>query len=468
MEGQVSRIKLSCLLSMTIMVVACTQTGTVTRDPTGTTDLFAPTPTIGASTTTEAPQSLEKALLLKVDPLLNPDPAREGIPMGDWWYGHASPTNRWLLAQVGYEEGSAETRLVDLVNWEISGKWHLDWTQGQAVTDDGIGYVIEGVAYVPGGTTASPRMVRVRPGGEDPEGVAELPQGFNTWDQMHIDNQGRVLAMGYTLLDPELGAGPADLLVVEPAIGDVRDIPLPGVRMGTVDEVDIGQDWLGYVNVIPTVVWDGERSRALVVNGDRLVVTEVDLKTGQVLDHPYSAHGWSAEPPSGGATASAVLSPDGARLYVARSESWYQTGEDTWTRTTTSKGIVVIDTSSWEVIHQLEEPMATVALSPGGQHLLAWGFQQIEGNEGSSMQSEPTLLIDPMTLDVRFRLGPPNEGSFSSFGSFDAASQLAYVTWWDNISHLEIVDLETGAVLGTREGDQFQVLSESGLMGVYP
>ncbi|MGA7226805.1 MAG: hypothetical protein WBZ45_01170, partial [Acidimicrobiia bacterium] len=283
--------KLGGLAVLTTLAVACTLGATQGQTPT--TDFFAPTPTIGDPTTSTSIQvprttapDIEKALLVEVDPLLNP--VGEGIPMGDWWYGLPSPNQHWLITQVGHESGSAEVRLVDLVNWRVAGSWPYGWVQGQAVTDDGIGYLVEGVAYVPNGDTPPPRLLRFEPGHEDPEGVAELPQGFNTWDQTHVDATGRLLILGFTVLDPRMGGGPATLLVFDPDKESFTEIPLASTDIGTVGEVDTGEQYQGYVLVVPGVVWDDQRSRVIVVNGDNLIITEVDLETGQVQDHPYS------------------------------------------------------------------------------------------------------------------------------------------------------------------------------------
>ncbi len=463
------KLRISHLLLVMMLPVACTVGATQGQTPT--TDFFAPTPTIGEPTTTtsiEVPRTtapdIEKALLLEVDPLLNP--AGEGIPMGDWWYGFPSPNQHWLIAQVGNESGSAEVRLVDLVNWRLVGSWPYGWVQGQAVTDDGIGYLVEGVAYVPNGDTPPPRLLRVQPGHEDPEGVAELPQGFSTWDQTHVDATGRLLILGFTVLDPRMGGGPATLLVFDPDKESLTEIPLASTDIGTVGEVDTGEQYQGYVLVVPGVVWDDQRSRVIVVNGDNLIITEVDLETGQVQEHPYSVEGWSDERPSGGATSSAALSPDGSRLFIARTESTYEIDETNWSRSTTSKGIVVIDTASWDVVDHLDDPLGSIALSPDGKHLLGSGHEAVESDGGYSMSPRPIIDLDPDTLSVRFQLQPPNEGDFSSILSFDPTSTFGYMSWWDNIAHVDVVDLETGQIVASREGPQVQVLGDSGLMGV--
>lgn len=463
--------KLNGLIAVTMLAVACTMGANQGQTPT--TDYFAPTPTIGDPITTTSiraprttPPDVEKALLLKVDRFLTPEPGYPGIPMGDWWYGDTSPDHRWLLAQVGHDNGSGEIRLVDVLNWRTVGSWPEGWTQGQAVTDDGIGYLVVGVADVPGADTPSPRLLRVRPGREDPEGVAELPQGFSTWGQVHVDAAGRVLILGFTSLDPELGGGPATLVIFEPGTGSLSEIPLPSTQVGTVERIDIGEDYGGYVDVVPGVVWDDHRSRVLVANSDSLNITVIDTETGQVQDHSFTVPGWSEERPSGGATSSVAFSPDGTRLFISRTESSYEVEETSWSRSTISKGVAVIDTESWTVTNQTDAAIGWIVLSPDGSHLLGSSYQTVESDSGYSSTAQPTLDLDPETLDMQFQLEPPNEGDFSGISSFDRSSTIGYVSWWDSIQHVNAIQLETGLIMTSREGNQVLVLGEAGLMGI--
>ncbi len=62
---------------------------------------------------------------------------------------------------------------------------------------------------------------------------------------------------------------------------------MPGVVIGQVDPVSQGP-WAGYLYTSPSFTWDPRGARLLVVHGDEDVISEVDIETGEVIEHPVA------------------------------------------------------------------------------------------------------------------------------------------------------------------------------------
>jgi DNA-binding beta-propeller fold protein YncE len=262
------------------------------------------------------------------------------------------------------------------------------------------------------------------------------------------------------------------IVSVDLPTGKVTELQLPHVTIGVLEEVDIGEEWFPLVGANPAVVWDG--TRALVVHADRDVVTEVDLETGAVTDHPFGPEtsesagllAWLVPPaqaggmPSAESTRSAVLSPDGGRLYVAtRLGQAIVESEDDWYLRTDSVGLKVVDTKTWTLVNRLDAPIGEVDISPDGTRLLASGFTRLDRLSSTDFESHGVFVIDTSSLEVLAH----HEGLEEWFSpiSFSADGRFGYVSTW---TKTDVIDLESGNLIRTVTGSGMPLWGEIGVM----
>ena len=462
------------LIAMALIVTiaaACTDPGVV-EEPLAAPDVFAPTPTIAPdpapSTTTTRPIptttiDVERAALHRVDPMtLESLPGFTPIPAGDYFWGSVSNNGRWLAGYASNEDGGVtEVRLLDVTNWEVVASWQTVGSGELHVTDEGV------VFYAQGGPSW-PMLKRMRPGAKD-EVASELPEGFSPLTPIH--QHGPLIAVIGTTGDWGLTSQEPMIATVDLSSGEVSAIELPQVTYGPIEEIDIGEEWSPWIGAYPAVVWD--RERALIVHADRDVITEVDLIGGQVTDHRFgpeaSALGrlftWLASPAQAGgmpiadSTRSAVLSPDGRRLYVAtRVGEAVVASEDDWYLGTRSTGLQVIDTEAWSRIDRLDAPIGEVHLSPDGKRLIGWGFTQEDRLSTTTFESHGVFVIDTTSLEVLAHHEGPDDWYYPI--SFSGDGRFGYLTTWSRTS---IIDLAAGDAIGSRLGAGFQVWGEAGV-----
>jgi hypothetical protein len=389
-------------------------------------------------------------------------PGADPIPVGDYFWGSVSENGRWLAGRAEDEDGGiADVRLIDVEDWEIVASWQPIGYGELHVTD-------EGAVYYAQGGPSWPTLKRLMPGAED-EVVAQLPEGFSPLGPLH--QHGPRIAVFGTTADWDGDNQSAMIATVDLASGEVVEIELPNVTIGIVEEVDIGQEWSPFVGANPALVWDEER--ALIVHADQDVVTEVELTGGLVTDHRFgpeasrwgSLFAWLAAPAQAGgmtfaeSTRSAALSPDGLLYVATRVGEAVIEGEDEWYLLTDSVGLVVIDTETWARVGRLDAPIGEVHLSPGGNRLLAWGFTQEDRLSTTTFESHGVFVIESSTLKVLAHL----EGSdtWSSPISFSADGRFGYTTSW---AGTDVIDLESGEMVGGRNGTGIQLWGEVGII----
>jgi hypothetical protein len=447
-------------------VVACTRQQATEDSVTP----LAPPDTLSEPTTTRpAPTTtldVEQTSISRVDPVtLQPLDGAAPLTMGDWsdWYwADTSDNGRWLAMTVGNENsGLSELRLVDLQAWEVVEAWSTSYGGALHVDDEGTVRTVGG----------SPELLSYSPSPGGARAAIDLPSGFSTWFPIAVQ-QDRVFMLGAVTTGM---TSEASIVVVDLSSGEMRDIALPEVPIGLVDQIPVRPSQVADVDVTPSVVWDWPR--ALLVHAGEDVVSEVDLETGAVSQHRFGPGelevgelGELDESVIGvaylGHQRTAVLAPDGRTLFVGTQSAELTTGETSWQATSFPTGLTTIDTANWEVIDHVEAPISNITISPDGSRLLGTGYINTQAGNSYSYESSNYYVIDPTNREVltEYRLENPMTNSFSpaSFGP----GGIAYITsWGDPMTTIQVIDLDDGAVLNTLTGQELWMLGPVGVLG---
>jgi hypothetical protein len=410
-------------------------------------------------------------LYLVDPPTLEPIEGVETMRLGDWVWGMSSPNGAWLALRVGLDDNAIEEmHLIDVAAWTDVASWSPAAEELLAVGDDGSIYTVVGA----GGWVS-----RWTPEGVGPEREVDLPSNFYPWQGALFDEEHAYL---FGRISDSSGENEhAAIVVAELDGGAGTTIELPDVESGVIETVDVGADFSPSLFASPAVVWDVPNGRALVVQADEDVITEIALATGETVDHSYGAEAsiigsllaWLVPPASakggyGETRRSAVLSGDGSTLLVASSIGDIQVSDDDWSVTTVPSGIVAIDTASWEVVDRLDAPISDIAVSPDGASIIGYGGEMRESPNDSGYESRGYYLIDAEVLEVVTSHGTDDSSRAYSTVGFDAMGRVGYVGYYDFYGRMsiDIVDLETGAVVGTVTATDLQLFSEAGVIGV--
>jgi len=460
------------LVVIALVVGACT--ATVDLPPTSqpsSSSLPPPTTTstLPATTTTDLPS--HDVGLYRVDPAtLTPVTGTEPLTTGDWITGRLSDNGEWLALHV-WIESDPETNLIQVIHiptGEIVTEMPGRLANLVGVADDGTVYTMLWRV------TERWTLRKLVPGATGFEVVSDaLPSEFVLWGQSSSVQSDHLVFLGSFGGDFEESV--AGIVTIDLTDGSAESYRLPDLTIGIVGEVDLG-DWSAPEFVEPALVWDPTGNRALVVHGDRLAVTEVDLATGDVAEHDLSSSAswwgrlftWLVPPalakgdPSFGIKRSAVLSPSGEMLYVASARSevvWDDDGE--WEILTLPQGVQAIDTVTWEMVARWDIPASTVALSPNGNYLVAGGTTITETLSTGDFGSEGIFVIDTGSDELIGHLDGPNEYPevhFSPDGDF------LYMVGSGG-GQIDIVDLTTLEVTDTAVGpEQLALIGDVSLL----
>lgn len=440
-----SRRGLAAIVALVLTVAACTASGQP-AGPTTPPDAFAPTPTIGAPTTTRpAPTTtvdVERTVIQRVDPrTLEQLPGFEPIPMGDWignWT--LSPDRRYLAGYVGRDNaGANEVRLIDVNEWSLLAARPVSIDSDMQVSNDGTVFF-----------SHLGQMRRLRVGEMGQPVVADLPEGFFSWGSGGLTD-GRIAMFVTRYLSPTVPEE-AMIIAVDVNSGEVDKIELPEVRVGQVEPESQGP-WASYLYTSPSFNWDPAGTRTLVVHGDEDVVSEIDLESGVVSEHPFSSsrHG----SPTTGSRRWSALSPDGRRLYVSTRQVALIEDDDTWMVRTSGTGVSAIDTTTWQVVARTDAPISDISLSPAGDRLFATGYATEEGESISVSESSGLFVLDPVDLAVLTHYPPERAEQWYGPFTFNAEAGVGYASTWVGIPRIYAIDLATGQVLATAEDAEF-------------
>jgi hypothetical protein len=459
--------------ALILFVAACTDAG---AGPTAFTSSSQPRPTTTAvattthRATTSTTDDDEHASLFRVNPVsLEPLPGFDPIPAGDTIWAASSPNGRWMALVTGHDSpNSRDLRLIDMANWEVVTDLHHPWYDVHLMTDDGVAYWLEGS-----------RLKGIRAGGASVETIGiNLPATFIA-RQVHFRSETQIAIFGTNQLN-QRGDQLVELVTVDLTSGERTLIELPDIPFGSIGEVTAGE-YTFFIPITPVIVWDQARDRALVVHGDGESVTEVGLADGTVRKHAIGAAAspmgrllaWLAPParakgPNLGTDVYAELSRDGRFLYVAVQRGDIVLDEYTnWTVTSTATGLKKIETETWQVVGRLDAPISQIALSPDGAHLLGTGSTAAETNTSYEYHSSGLFVIETRSLEMVEQIEPFATDQFHGGFSFSQDSRYGYAeTVIVDRTRIDVIDLASGQILTTREGDVIHIVGELGLLGV--
>ena len=452
-----SRRGLAAFVAPLLILVACTESADPPQ-PTAPPDVFAPTPTIGPTTSTRpAPTTTldtERVVLQRVDPVsLEPITAFEPIPMGDALWGWvASPDGRYLAATVDAGgSGVPEMRLVDLQSWVPVMSWPGSGDFMFHVNEFG------SVFYVTYGTTPEVRFASTD--GESTM-LASLPPNYSVWGAESVTE---ALFLLYGTKPAEPGSGQTEQVFVATIGLDevgavVNEILLPDVRIGTVDPVSQGA-WAGYLYTSPSFTWDAIGIRLLVAHGDEDVISEIDIHTGETVEHPIAG----TVDLGSGARRMSALSPDGRLLHVATRSVELIEDDDDWMVITRPAGVKSIDTTTWEMVVRTDEPISDIWVSPNGS-LLGSGYTTEESESIYLQDSTGLYLLDGSNLSVRVHYPPESPEQWWGPVSFSQSGAMAYASTWVQNPRVHAIEMATGEFLSTAESTE--TLEMIGTVGV--
>jgi hypothetical protein len=381
--------------------------------------------------------------------------AFEPIPMGDYiWDSKVSPDGRYLAATVYQDSGSTEMRLIDLQTWLPVASWQEAADSIVHINESGTVYFIsQQVPY-------SPAFRIVRADATESTVMASLPPDYGLWGAERATDEFFVL---FGTKPAEPGSEDPDQVFVMTidiaSAGVLTEIPIPGVQIGSVDPVSQGP-WASYLYTSPSFTWDPVGGRLLIAHGDEDVVSEVDVATGEVVEHPVSG---TTDPGSGSRRISA-LSPDGRLLYVATQSVELIEDDDDWKVITRPAGIKILDTETWEVVGRSDEPVSDFWVSPNGEGLIAAGYSTEESESVNLYESTGLYLLDQDDLSVRVHYPPERDDQSWGPVTFSNAGSIAYPSTWLNLPQVHALELASGEMLSTAESTE--TLEMMGPVGV--
>ena len=453
-----SRRGLAAFVAPLFILAACTESATPPQ-ATAPPDAFASTPTIGPSTTTRpAPTTTldtERVVLQRVDPVsLEPMTAFEPIPMGDaLWGSVASSDGRYLAATVDAAgSGVPEMRLVDLQSWMPVTSWPESGDFMFHIDQHG------SVFYVTYGATAEFRFAATDSTGSTL--ITSLPAHYGLWGAESVTE---ALFLLYGTKPAEPGSERQEQVFVatvqlDEAGAVLAEIPLPGAVIGQVDPVSQGP-WAGYLYTSPSFTWDPVGARLLVVHGDEDVISEVDIETGQVVEHTTAG----TVDLQLGARRLSALSPDGRLLYVATRTVELVEDDDNWMVITRPGGVKTIDTTTWEMVVRTDEPISDIWVSPNGA-LLGSGYTTEESESIYLQDSTGLYLLDPSDLSIRVHYPPESPDQWWGPVTFSESGSIAYASTWVQNPRVHAIEMATGEFLSTAESTE--TLEMLGTVGV--
>jgi len=390
-------------------------------------------------------------VIQRVDPVsLDPLSAFEPIPMGDWLgEPKTSPDGRFLAAAVGDDSAENQLRLVDLQSWLPATSWATFPDLIVHVDDAGTVYFI--MYY------ETPQLHFSVLDGTGSTMIADLPEGMSVWGADMIGEQ--IVLFGTRVPSADGGEG-ALVATVDVSSREVTEIDLPEVHVGPVEPVSQGP-WASYLYNSPSFTLDRAGKRVLVAHANESSVTEVDLATGQAMQHDLAD---ATATPETGTRRWGAVSPDGRFLYVASRDVELIEDDDNWWVSTVPAGVAAIDTSSWQIVARTDADISDIYVSPAGDRLVASGYTSEEFGSVQVSESTGLFMLDPTDLTVLLHY--PSERPDQRWGAvtYSSAGAIAYAWTWLDTPRVHALELSTGKMLATAES--LETLAMVGPVGV--
>jgi hypothetical protein len=337
------------------------------------------------------------------------------------------------------------------------------------VADDGVIYWLSGEQ----GLT----LYRLGPGDDQAEALyTDFPPNFTSVN-LNILTDGRIGVFG--VRRDEHAAGVANLVLIAADASTHENIPLENVIAGYANEPDPDATIQVFEFAGNAPVWDNESGRFLLVEAARDVVTEVNLTTNEVTEHPFSPpvafldQLWTfitpvaqAKGPESGVTREAVLAPDGQSLFVATVLTETEVEDSSWETTRSPEDLIVIDVETWDVSN-LDIAVDTLEPSPDGSHLLANGAEVTEGTTaGFEVQPSPVYVINMSAPEVLLGFQTSDESAAEI--QFSADGELVYIsTWSQDIVTIDILDLGLLQLTGAVSFRELSLVGQAGYMAFH-
>ena len=434
-------------------VAACTGDTTTTSQ--------TQTTTSAEATTTTRPQITDGGLV-PIDPAtLVPLPGAESITRGDWFEGTVSPYGTWLALLKWLRSEQEWVEIVDLTTNEVVAETRVpQGASGLQITDEGTAFWIAGDNRM--------TLFGLSAGANNREKVFDrFPEDFFT-DTLQLLGDDRFGFFGIISTDG-VNQGEATIVIADAGGASFTAFALPDVDMGIIDEGEPVGDVETLEIANPVAVWDTANDRVLIVEATRDVVTEVNLASGEIQEHPWRRPeaglnrflAWlmptaRAKGLTSGISRDAVLSPDGGSLFVATSVREIEEDKEV----SRPLGLIVLDTETWEA-ESIGVSVDTLYPSPDGVFLLAQGAEVIEGELGTT----PVYVIDMAVAEVviGFHISdtPATGVSFSRDGDF------AYITTQADTEKIDILDLGILQLTGAISFRELSLIGDAGLMAFH-
>lgn len=373
-----------------------------------------------------------------IDPeTLEPIPGLNPVAIGHHYVAGTRPDGR-ALAVIGWPSDASaggQLQLIDLEPWTVR-------STGSTVDAN-----VVALAFAPDGndlywplSPTTPPFVSelvLATGASGAEvGRVSLPPALVPWD-FRPTQRGRIAVFAVGTDGSWLNNEPPRVLLIDPATRDlVADVQLEDVIAG-----QRGSQATGFESSGPGLAWDVARSLLYVIDASDDRLTVVDLDRGEVVaatelesaQSPIDALGAWLVPTAyaklvPGTDRTAVLDPDGRRLYVATLRRTQSDNSRKFDEV--ALGGFVVDTDTLRIVGRIDQPVSELALSPDGARLLATGTDVLSRSDAAGVVTPHGLFVlDPVSLEELAHIpsaGPMRVASFSPDGG------IAYLQSWED------------------------------------
>lgn len=363
----------------------------------------------------------------------------EPIIVGRDHTGTVSHDGSKTVVQTLLSDGSYLITVLETGTWEVLATDQVD-TQPRLLTvgDDG-------AAFWLGGSTGSD-LVALEP---ERDGIrmvtANLLGGFSPLSERITIVETRTLGLvgSHPVDDGELVS--AVILSLDGAM-TIHDFP----KIET--EVEVNGE------AIPAhsdYVWDTRNERVLVVEATRDIVSELDLETGEISEHPWDGLGPATQ-------RDVALSPDGKLLFIASANLDQE--QDGLVRS--PQNLVVLDPVGWSSGEIVDIAVDSLYPSPDGVTMLAQGAEVTTTPTDTTRRPSPVYLLDVATAEVA--LGFQVSDALESPAQYSADGSHVYLATDENGAETyAILDVAQQELVGSAGFNRFSLIGRAGLVSFH-